>query len=117
MSSEEIDRYLSGLARDQRTALERLQASILAVVPDAEPGISYGVPAYRVGGKVIAGFSASKRHLSYLPHSGAVIGTLAEELAGYATSKGAVHFGVDTPLPDGLVRMLIDARRRELDTG
>ena len=116
-SADEIDHYLAGLDEHRRRTLEQLRASILAVVPDAEPGMSYGVPAFRIGGKVVAGFSAAKSHLSYLPHSGSVLGTLAGELAGFETSKGSLHFSVDEPLPDDLVRMLVMARPRELGIG
>jgi hypothetical protein len=44
--------------------------------------VSYRVPAFRVGGKTVAGFAAFKDHLSYLPFSGSVIGPLADELDG-----------------------------------
>jgi uncharacterized protein YdhG (YjbR/CyaY superfamily) len=123
MSSDEIDRYLDGLDEGPRRALEQLRASILSVVPDAEPGLAYGAPAFRVGGggggggKVVAGFSASKHHLSYLPHSGSVVGSLGAALAGYETTKGSVHFRADEPLPDDLVRTLVTARLRELGLG
>ena len=50
------------------------------MVPDAEQGISYAVPGFKVAGKTIAGFAAFKNHLSYLPHSGSVFHELAEEL-------------------------------------
>ena len=116
MASEEIDQYLAGLDERSRTALEHLRASILAVVPDAEPGLAYGVPAFRSagGGKVVAGFSASKRHLSYLPHSGSVLADVADAVDGFETTKGALHFSADEPLPDDLVRTLVTARLREL---
>ena len=117
MSSDEIDRYLDGLDEHPRRALAQLHASILAVVPDAEPGLAYGAPAFRVDGKVVAGFSASKHHLSYLPHSGDVVATMSSELAGYETTKGSVHFTADEPLSDDVVRALVEARLRELGAG
>ena len=63
MSREEIDDYLAGLEEPKRSTLEALRRSILAVVPDAEQCISYGVPGFRVAGKMIAGFAAFKNHL------------------------------------------------------
>ena len=119
MASEEIDQYLAGLDERSRTALEQLRTSILAVVPDAEPGLAYGAPAFRSagGGKVVAGFSASKAHLSYLPHSGSVLADVADAVTGYETTKGALHFSADEPLPDDLVRTLVTARLRELGLG
>ena len=114
MSVTEVDEYLSGLEDPQRSALERLRQAILAVVPDAEQGLSYGAPAFRLGGKAVAGFSAAKDHLSYLPHSGDVLaGIDPDQLAGFRASKGALRFSIDSPLPDSLVATLIAARRRE----
>ena len=67
-----------------------------------------------MGGKAVAGFAAAKDHLSYLPHSGSVLGELADDLAGYHASKGSLRFAVDNPLPDDLVEKLIAARLAEL---
>ncbi len=110
MSSHEIDEYLAGLEEPKRSTLQRLRRTILEVVPEAEEGISYQVPAFRVEGKVIAGFAAFKNHLSYLPHSGSVFPLLRNELASYKTSTGALQFPVDSPLPKPLVEQLIRVR-------
>jgi uncharacterized protein YdhG (YjbR/CyaY superfamily) len=69
--------------------------------------------AFRVDGKVIAGFAAFKQHLSYLPHSGSVFPELADELASYSKSAGALHFPVDRPLPSSLVAKLVGVRLRQ----
>ena len=113
VSGEEIDRYLSGIEEPKRTTLERLRQSILKVVPDAEEGISYGMPAFRVRGKVVAGFAAFKNHLTYAPHSGSVLDQLADDLEGYSTTKGVLRFPVDEPLPDTLVEKLVQVRLRQ----
>lgn len=72
--------------------------------------ISYRVPAFRLHGKVFAGFAAFKSHLSYLPFSGSVLGQVADELEGYARTKSSLHFSVDQPLPKALVKKLITVR-------
>jgi uncharacterized protein YdhG (YjbR/CyaY superfamily) len=113
VSALEIDRYLDALEEPKRTTLARLRQTILDILPDADQGISYGVPAFKVGGKTIAGFAAFKNHLSYLPHSGSVFGQLQDELQGYQTSSGALRFGVDEPLPVSLVEKLIAVRLRQ----
>jgi uncharacterized protein YdhG (YjbR/CyaY superfamily) len=114
MTKDEVDAYLAGLDEPKRSTLEALRRSILAVVPDAEEGISYGVPAFRVNGKVVAGFAAHKNHLSYLPHSGELLATLVDELQGYELTKGSVQFPIDEPLPDDLVRTLVKAKLESL---
>jgi len=110
VSAAEIDRYLDGLEEPKRTTLATLRQTILDVIPDAGQGISYGVPAFKVRGKTIAGFAAFKNHLSYLPHSGSVFPRLREELRGYTTSSGALRFGIGEPLPADLVEKLIAVR-------
>src|SRR6476469_7664295 len=110
MTADEVDAYLAGLEEPKRSTLEALRRSIRAVVPDAEECISYGMPAFRVGGKVVAGYAAFKAHLAYLPHSGEVLAGLGDLLAGYECTSGSLHFPIDEPLPDDLVRRLVDAK-------
>ena len=112
MGHQEIDDYLAGLDEPQRSTLETLRRSILSVVPDAEQCISYGMPAFRVDGTVVAGFAAFKKHLSYLPHSGQVIADVGQAAAGYDGTPGSLHFAFDQPLPDDLVRALVEAKLR-----
>jgi uncharacterized protein YdhG (YjbR/CyaY superfamily) len=114
VTAREIDGYLEGLDAPKRETLEALRRSILEVVPEAEQCISYGVPAFKVAGKPVAGIAAFKNHLSYLPHSGSVLTTLANEVARYERSKGALRFDIGKPLPKGLVRKLVRTRMREL---
>lgn len=115
MSAEEIDAYLAGIEEPKRSTLAQLRLDILTVIPDAEQCISYGVPGFKVRGTTVAGFAAFKNHLSYLPHSGSVFPELAEELAGYGRSTGALRFPVDQPLPRALVQELLNVRLRQAD--
>ena len=115
MSAGDVDAYLAKVDEPKRTTLETVRRSILGVIPEAEECLSYGVPAFKVKGKTVAGFAAFKSHLSYLPHSGSVLAELASDLSAYECTKGALHFGVDEPLPASLVRRLITARMRELE--
>ena len=117
VSAEEIDQYLDALEEPKRTTLARLRQTILDILPEAEQGISYGVPAFMVAGKTIAGFAAFKNHLSYLPHSGSVFPQLKDELRDYSTSSGALRFGIDQPLPVPLVEKLIAVRLQQAFPG
>ena len=110
MSEKEIDTYLAAQGEPKRSTLRELRLTILGIIPDAEQCLSYRMPAFRLRGKVIAGFAAFKNHLSYLPHSGSVLPELHDEVAEYETTKGALHFPVDAPLPRALVKKLIDVR-------
>lgn len=114
MSAAEVDEYLRAVDEPKRTTLQAVRRSILEVIPDAEQVISYRVPAFRVAGKVVAGFASFKDHLSYLPFSGSVLSRLGEELDGYTMTKSALHFPVDQPLDKALVKKLIAVRLREI---
>jgi uncharacterized protein YdhG (YjbR/CyaY superfamily) len=113
VSAQEIDQYLEALEEPKRGTLDLLRRRILDVLPDAEQGMSYGVPAFKVRGKTVAGFAAFSDHLSYLPHSGSVFPQIADELAGYTFSKGALRFDVDRTLPASLVERLVEVRVRQ----
>jgi uncharacterized protein YdhG (YjbR/CyaY superfamily) len=114
VSAAQIDEYLSDVEEPKRGTLQALRGMILEIAPQAEEGISYRVPAFRVDGKVIAGFAAFKDHLSYLPFSGSVLGQLGEDLREYTMTKSSLHFPVDRPLAKPLVKKLIAVRLAEI---
>jgi len=108
-----IDEYMRTVPADRREALEKLRATIKAIVPGAEECISYAMPAFRVDGRVVAGFLATSKGGSYYPFSGRTLTTLAADVAGYGQTKGALHFDAKRPLSKALVQKLIKARLAE----
>ncbi len=109
-----IDEYLARVSGPVRTVLVRLRRTIRAAVPAAEECISYGMPAFRVRGGVVAGFAVRSDGASYYPFSGSTLAALADELAGFEQTKSALHFGPGQPLPTSLVRKLVRARMAEI---
>lgn len=107
-----IDEYLAPLSSDKRAALEKLRRAIRAAAPGAEEAISYGVPAFRLGGKLLVAFGAAANHCAFYPGSHPVEAH-ERELARYDTSKGTIRFPADSPLPAGLVRKLVKTRIAE----
>ena len=114
MGAAEVDDYVAGVPEPQRSTLAQIRAILESLLPDAEQVITYGSPTFKVGGKGVAGFAAFARHCTYMPMSGSVTASLADELVGYETTKGSVKFPVDHPLPEPIVRALVDARLAEL---
>jgi 3-methyladenine DNA glycosylase AlkD/uncharacterized protein YdhG (YjbR/CyaY superfamily) len=110
------DAYLAKLSPEKRATLEKVRAAIRAAAPDAEEGVSYGLPAF-IQGKPIAGFGASAHHCAYYPMSGAIVAAMKGELGGYETSKGAIKFPIGKPLPAALIRKLVKARLAEVGSG
>ena len=113
VATADVDEYLRGLEEPKRGTLQALRSTILEIVPEAEEIISYRVPAFRVRGLTVAGFAAFRDHLSYLPFSGSVLVQLADQLEGYTMTKSALHFAIDQPLPEALVKELITVRLAE----
>jgi uncharacterized protein YdhG (YjbR/CyaY superfamily) len=97
---------------DKRAALEKLRRRIKAAAPRAEECISYGIPAFRLDGRVLVFFAAAKLHCSFFPGAHP-IEALKGELGGYGISKGTVRFEPSKPLPATLVRKLVKARVAE----
>jgi uncharacterized protein YdhG (YjbR/CyaY superfamily) len=114
MTSKEVDQHIAKIPEPQRSTLQLLRKAIREVIPEAQEVISYGFPGYKLDGKIICGFAAFKNHCSFFPHSSLVIPELEKELVNYKTSKGALQFGIDKPLPKTLVRKLIKTRIRLL---
>ena len=113
MSRGQVDDYLAGLEEPKRSTLEIVRRRILEVIPDAEETISYGCPAFKLDGRTVAGLAAFKNHLSYLPHSGSVLPALQDDTRRYTQTRSALHFPVDQPLPQALIRKLLATRIRE----
>jgi len=108
-----IDAYLAAVKGERRRALQALRRTIRSILPRAEECISYGIPAFRNDGRVVAGFAATAKGCSYFPFSGATLARLARELKGYGGTKSALHFDPAKPLPVSLVRKLLRVRIAE----
>ncbi len=116
MAATDHASYLAALPPDQRKALEDLRMRLQARLPDADEGMSYGMPCFRVGGKPAIGFGAAKAHLSLYPFSGQVLSRVAERLGGLNWSKGAINFQPDQPLPDDVIDAVLQARLAEISS-
>ena len=112
-----VDAYLALLPLEVRTGLQKLRQAIRAAAPDAEEGFSYGLPAFRLDGRPLVCYGASKDHSSFHPMSPAVIRAHAADLKAYETSKGTIRFPADNPPSSALVKKLVQARITELHRG
>jgi uncharacterized protein YdhG (YjbR/CyaY superfamily) len=111
----EMDDYLDGLTPEQKEALARVRAAVERMAPDAEEGVSYGMPAYLYAGRPLLGFRAAKRHLSVFPFSPAAVEAVKDRLEGFDLSKGTIRFSADRPVPEDVLADLILARKAEVD--
>jgi uncharacterized protein YdhG (YjbR/CyaY superfamily) len=107
-----IDEYLAPLSSEKRAALEKLRKAIKSAAPRAQECISYQIPAFRLGGRLLVAFGATANHCAFYP--GALpVEAHRDELEAYDTSKGTIRFQTDSPLPATLVRKLVKTRIAE----
>jgi uncharacterized protein YdhG (YjbR/CyaY superfamily) len=110
--AKNIDNYLAGVPQPARAMLEKLRSIILSAAPDAEEVISYGMPAFKYHGMLV-GFAAWKEHCGFYPWNSSTVDEFKKDLKGYTTSKGAIQFPLDKPLPVTLVKKIVKARMKE----
>jgi uncharacterized protein YdhG (YjbR/CyaY superfamily) len=106
---KDIDEYLGAVPEPARSALSKIRAAIRSVVPpEATETISYRIPAFKYKGMLVW-FAAFSNHCSLFP-TASVIKAFKNELKGFSTSKGTIHFPVDKPVPTALIKKLVKAR-------
>lgn len=106
-----IDQYIAGFPQDIQALLEQMRATIRAAAPDAQETIKYQMPTYTLNGNLVH-FAAFKQHIGFYPVPSG-IEAFKDELAAYKSSKGAVQFPLDQPLPIDLIRRIVEFRVSE----
>ncbi|WP_407317768.1 DUF1801 domain-containing protein [Isoptericola halotolerans] len=111
----EVSEYVESLDGAAQEAVGRILARARSLVPDAEEGTGYGMPALRYGGSPLISVVETRKHVGVYPFSPSVIEALADDLRGYHVTKGSIGFQPDRPLPDHVVDRLVALRRDEID--
>lgn len=111
----DVDEYLAGVPEPARGFLKKMRAAIRSrVPPEASEIISYRIPAFRHK-RGMVWYGAFSNHCSLFP-AASVIELFKNELKGFATSKGTIHFALDKPLPIRLIQNLVKARFKQSGT-
>ena len=110
----EVTDYLDSLDGQDRAVLARIVQIARELAPEATEGRSYGMPALLVNGKGYASVLATKKHLALYPFSGQILPQLADELEGRDWSPGTLRFTARDPVPEDLVRRILEARIAEI---
>ncbi len=106
-----VDDYIAQFPADVQRVLKKVRATIKKAAPKAEERISYRMPGYFLNGQLVW-FGGHPDFLGFYP-TGQGIASFKKELAGYKTSKGAVQFPLDQPIPYDLITRIVKQRVEE----
>lgn len=105
----DVDAYIKSFPEDVQQRLNAIREVIRQEAPQASERICMRMPTYDLNGKWLVHFAAFKKHIGFYPQPEG-IAAFKERLAGYKTSKGAVQFPLDKPLPLDLIREIVRFR-------
>jgi uncharacterized protein YdhG (YjbR/CyaY superfamily) len=100
-----ISEYVATFPSGTQKILEQVHSAIKETVPQAQEVISYSMPAFKMN-KVVICFAGYKNHIGLYPGSKAVA-HFQKDFAKYKTSKGAVQFPLDKPMPLTLIKRIV----------
>jgi uncharacterized protein YdhG (YjbR/CyaY superfamily) len=108
---KEVDNYIKTFPAATQKKLKQMRAVIKKAAPDAKEIISYRMPAYKIN-QVLVYFAGYDKHIGFYP-TGAGIEKFKSAFTGYKYSKGAVQFPIDQPLPEDLIRRIVQFRIKD----
>jgi uncharacterized protein YdhG (YjbR/CyaY superfamily) len=106
-----VDEYIAAMPADARSKLQNLRKTVRQSAPEAEEVISYNMPAFKWNGMLVW-FGAHTEHIGFYPRVSAIV-AFKDDLAGYKTSKGAIQFPIERPIPTALVKKIVAFRLKE----
>ena len=106
-----IDEYIANCPKDVQKKLKEMRATIKVAAPEATEKISYQMPTFYLKGNLVH-FAALKNHIGFYPTPSGVQAFL-KETSRYASTKGAIQFPLDEPLPLKLVSKIVKFRLAE----
>ena len=106
-----IDEYIANCPESIQEKLKQMRATIQAAAPQATEKISYRMPTFYLEGNLVH-FAALKNHIGFYPTPSGVE-MFIKETARYASTKGAIQFPLDEPLPLKLVSRIVKFRVAE----
>jgi uncharacterized protein YdhG (YjbR/CyaY superfamily) len=110
---KKVQQYIDKQKSPQKEILKKVRIVIQQSAPLAEEAMSYGVPAFKFNGRLLVAYAAFKQHIGLYPEP-ETIQSFEKELKNYTTSKGAIQFGLDQPMPFNLIEQIIKYKYNKL---
>jgi uncharacterized protein YdhG (YjbR/CyaY superfamily) len=105
-----VSEYIASQPKSLQPVLKRVRSIIRSAVPEADEGISYQIPAYKLNGRVVVYFAGWKGHYSVYPFIGRAAEVLRADVAAYERSKGTIRFPLSEPIPEKLIARIAKLR-------
>lgn len=106
-----IDEYIASFPEEIQKKLNDMRATVKKAAPNAEEAIKYAIPTLVFHGNLVH-FAAFKNHIGFYPAPSGII-AFKKELSAYESSKGAIKFPMDAPLPLTLITKIVKFRVME----
>lgn len=114
--SDPVREQLAGLPKAQADVLAPYWARAAELVPEAQPALSYGMPALKYRGLGLVSLMPTKKGFSVYPYGNAPVEEVLERHPGHEHTKGSIHFTATAPLPLDLFDDLIMTRVRHIES-
>ena len=108
---ESVGDYIKAQSPEKQELLTKIRTVLNEVIPEATEAIKYGMPTLVFHGNLLH-YAAQKNHIGYYPAPSGIT-AFAKELTPYHTSKGAIQFPLDQPLPWELIKKIALFRKEE----
>jgi uncharacterized protein YdhG (YjbR/CyaY superfamily) len=112
-TAQSVDDYIHSFPVLVQKLLHKVRDVIHSAAPDAQEKMSYGIPTFTLKGKNLVHFAAYKKHIGFYPGPQAII-DFSDQLTAYKTSKGAIQFPLDKPIPYDLISEITQSRSKDM---
>jgi uncharacterized protein YdhG (YjbR/CyaY superfamily) len=111
--SKSVDEYVQNAPKEVRPMLREIRKAIRETVPDVIESISYGMPFYSFRGE--SGFQARLCYFGLLKSKKKIVfytrptflEEYKDEVKKYSTTKSALQFPFDNPVPIQLITKIV----------
>jgi uncharacterized protein YdhG (YjbR/CyaY superfamily) len=107
-----IDEYLASLHGPEKEIIEHMYDVVREMVPGANEELSYNMPTFKHKQRGVVAIMANKNYMSLYPFCN--LERLGLDMQGFETTKGSIHFTVERPISDELLRRIMAKRLEQI---
>ncbi|MDH6364848.1 uncharacterized protein YdhG (YjbR/CyaY superfamily) [Enterococcus sp. PF1-24] len=108
----EVDTYIAQFPLETQTKLTTIRKIVKELAPQATERICMGIPTFDLHGKWLVHYAGFSKHIGFYPQPAGIV-AFKEKLTAYKTTKGAIQFPLNQPLPEALIREIVTYRVKE----